>query len=98
MVISLDAFLPPLIQGSDVPLVGTTPGVRIASENGLRPFSGSSRIILLPITVETLEEAVVSCAVLAWTSIVVAMSPTFSLTSSETVCCTSTRTPLVTSF
>ena len=56
MVISLEAFRPPLIHGSDVPLVGTTPGVRIASENGLRPFNGSSRIILLPITVDTLDE------------------------------------------
>ena len=89
-VISLDAFRPPLIQGV-VPPPGMTPGARVASENGLRPEDGRSRIALLPTTVETLEDSVVSCAELALISTVVDTSPICSAISSVTVCATSTR-------
>src|SRR5690242_17092040 len=58
IVISLEALRPPLIHGIDVPLVGTTPGAIRARLNGLRPLSGSSMIILPPITEDTLEVAV----------------------------------------
>src|SRR5260370_6989997 len=94
-VISREAFRPPLIQGVD-PLGGITPGAPFAKENGFRPFMGISRIILFWITVETLDVDVESCAVSAWTSTLALSSPTFRGISSEMVCCTSSRTLLVT--
>src|SRR5437667_6619148 len=97
MVISLDAFRPPLIQGV-VPPPGITPGARVASENGFRLDKGRSRIALLPITVDTLDDSVVSCAALATISTVVARSPTFKGISRVTVWATATRTSLSTYF
>ena len=41
-------------------LAGITPGVNVASENGLRPFSGRSRIAELLMTVEVAEVVVAS--------------------------------------
>src|SRR5260370_24967158 len=94
-VISLEALRPPVIQGVDR-LAGITPGAPFAKENGFGPFMGISRIILFWITVETLDVDVESCAVSAWTSTLALSSPTFRGISSEMVCCTSSRTLLVT--
>ena len=48
MATSLVALRPPLIDGEEPPLfdVGITPGASVASENGLRPFSGRSTMRL----------------------------------------------------
>ena len=67
IVISLEAFRPPLIQGVE-PLPGITPGTRVARLNGLRPFSGRSSIALLVMSVETAEVEVANCATAALTS------------------------------
>src|SRR5882724_1837213 len=84
MVISLDAFRPPLIHGvvpvpvpGFVPAPGFTPGASVARLNGFRLDEGRSRIALLLTTVDTLDDSVVRCAAIALISTVVAMSPTF---------------------
>ena len=96
-VMSLEAFLPPLIQGVD-PLAGITPGTSVASPNGLRPFSGRSSMRLLSMTVDTLEAAVDNWVKAALTSTAVLTSPSLSAISRATVCRTSTRTSVATCF
>ena len=93
MATSLVALRPPLIDGDEPPLfeVGVTPGARVASENGLRPFSGRSTIRLFSM-VWLIVELVTSTAA-AWplTVTVSATAPVSSETSTS-------RTPWTSSF
>ena len=59
-VISLVAFLPPLIHGVEPPPL-ITPGVRVTRLMGFRPLSGRSMMALLSITVEMVPLVVASC-------------------------------------
>jgi len=54
-MMSLEAFLPPLIQGVEAPAPGITPGAVWASPNGLRPFNGISSTLFISTTIATLE-------------------------------------------
>ena len=94
MATSEVALRPPLIDGDDPPLfdVGATPGASVASENGLRPFSGRSTIRLFSM-VWLIVELVTSTAA-AWplTVTVSAAAPTSSLISTSRMAWTSSLT------
>ena len=89
IVTSLVALRPPLMKG-DEPGAGMTPGLSVASENGLRPLIGRSTTRLFSIvwlTVELTDSiAAAPDSVTVTTSLV---SPTLSVRSTARTCCTS---------